>query len=185
MSETAYSETLDSERLLCYWRWLCPQSLTVINRNAFGDLFVRDEAGRVHMLDVGSGDFSLIAESVPEFAVLAKTPEKREEWFAERETKAAAERGLVPGPGQCIGFYPPAVSVECEGLNSAYVTDLYDNVGWLGDMHMQIAMLPDGAKVRIVVQPPKNNTRSGFWTVSPPILPQPRHRGDGGSRQTA
>jgi hypothetical protein len=157
MAQTGDSETLDSERLLREWRWLCPKFLTVIDRNAFGDLFVRDDAGRVHMLDVGSGDFSLIAESVPEFAELAKTPEKREEWFAEQETAAAAERGLVPGPGQCIGFYPPALSAECDGLNSAYVTDLYDNVGWLGDMHRQIATLPDGTKVRIVVQPPKNN----------------------------
>ena len=152
------SETLDSERLLREWRWLCPQSLTVIRRNAFGDLFLRDEAGRVHMLDVGSGVFTLIAESVSEFTELAKTPERREEWFAEREVNAAAERGLVPGPGQCIGFYLPVVSAECNGLSSAYVTDLYDNVGWLGDMHRQIATLPDGAKVRIVVQPPKNNS---------------------------
>ena len=158
MSQPAYSETLDSERLLCYWRWLCPQSLTVIRRNAFGDLFVRDEEGRVHMLDVGSGDFSLIAESVPEFTVLAKAPENREEWFADQETSAAAERGLVPGPGKCIGFYPPVIAAECDGLNSAYVTDLYDNVGWLGDMHRQIAALPDGAKVRIVVQAPESNS---------------------------
>jgi hypothetical protein len=149
-------ETLDSERLLREWRWLCPQSLTVIDRNAFGDLFLRDDAGRVHMLNVGSGDFSLIAESVTEFTELAKTPERREEWFADQETNAAAERGLVPGPGQCIGFYPPATFAESDGLSSAYVTDLYDNVGWLGDMHRQIATLPDGAKVRIVVQPPKN-----------------------------
>jgi hypothetical protein len=158
MAQASDSETLDSERLLCYWRWLCPQSLTVIQRNAFGDLFLRDEVGRVHMLDVGSGNFSLIAESVLEFTELAMTPEGREEWFAEGETNAAAERGLVPGPGQCIGFYPPAVSAECDGLNSAYVTDLYDNDGWLGDMHRQIATLPDGAKVRIVVQPPTSNS---------------------------
>ena len=151
------SETLDSERLLSEWRWLCPQSLTVIRRNAFGDLFLRDEAGRVHMLDVGSGVFTLIAESVSEFTELAKTPERREEWFAEREVNAAAERGLVPGPGQCIGFYPPVVFAESKGA-SARVIDLYDNVGWLGDMHRQIATLPDGAKVRIVVQPPKNNS---------------------------
>lgn len=111
-----------------------------------------------HMLDVGLGDISLIAESVLEFTELATTPEGREEWFAEGEMNAAAVRGLVPGPGQCIGFYPPAVSAECDGLNSAYVTDLYENVGWLGDMHRQIATLPDGAKVRIVVQHPTSNS---------------------------
>jgi hypothetical protein len=152
------NEVLESERLLREWRWLCPQALTVIRRNTYGDLFMKDEAGSVHMLDVGSGLLTLIAESVPAFTVLAETPEKREEWFAEQEVNAALERGLIPGPGQCIGFYPPAVSAECDGLNSAYVADLYDNVGWLGDMHRQIANLPDGAKVRIVVGPPKNKS---------------------------
>ena len=158
MDQTGHNDTLDSERLLREWRWRCPQSLTVIQRNVLGDLFLRDEAGRVHMLNVGFGDFILIAESVFEFTELAKTPERHEEWFAEREASAAAVRGLVPGPGQCIGFYPPVVSAECDGLNSAYVTDLYDNVGWLGDMHRQIAALPDGANVRIVVQPPKSDS---------------------------
>ena len=158
MTDIGRNETLDSERLLRDWRWLCPQSLKVIQRNVFGDLFLTDEAGRVHLLDVGSGDFCLIAESVPEFTELAKNPKTREEWFAEREANTAAQRGLVPGPGQCIGFYPPVVSAECDGLNSAYVTDLYDNVGWLGDMHRQIATLPDGVKVKIVVQSPKGNS---------------------------
>ena len=157
MTQSGSNETLDSERLLHYWRWRCPQSLTVIQRNAFGDLFLRDDAGRVHMLNVGSGDFSLIAESVHEFAQLANTPQGREKWFAEREANAAAVRGLVPGPGQCIGYYPPVVAAECNGLDSAYVTDLYDNVGWLGDMHRQIATVPDGAKVRIVVHPPNHS----------------------------
>jgi hypothetical protein len=158
MFQNGDNETIDSERLLREWRWLCPEALSVIDRSAFGDLFLRDEAGRVHMLDVGSGEFSLIAESISEFTELAKTPEMREEWFAEREVNAAVERGLVPGPGQCIGFYPPVVFAESDGLSSAYVIDLYDNVACLGDLHRQIATMPDGAKVRIVVQPPKNNS---------------------------
>jgi hypothetical protein len=158
MVQNGDNETLDSERLLRGWRWLCPEALSVFDRSAFGDLFLRDEAGRVHMLDVGSGEFSLIAESISEFTELAKTPEMREEWFEERDVNAAVERGLVPGPGQCLGFYPPVVFAESDGLSSAYVIDLYDNVGCLGDLHRQIATLPDGAKVRIVVQPPKNNS---------------------------
>lgn len=89
---------------------------------------------------------------------LAQSPEKREEWFAEREANAAMERGLNLGPGQCIGYYPPPVFAECDGLNSAYVTDLYDNVGWLGDLHRQIAALPDGAKVEMVIKSPQSQS---------------------------
>lgn len=158
MTQTDHSEILDSERLLREWRWLCPQPLTAIRSNAFGDLFLRDEEGKVHWLDIGSGVFTLIAESVHEFTELAETSDRREEWFAEQEVIAAAERGLVPGPGQCIGFYPPVVFAESRGGSSAYVIDLYENVSCLGDIHRQIATLPDGARVRIIVQPPKSSS---------------------------
>jgi hypothetical protein len=149
---------LDSERLLSEWRWLCPQPLTVIRKNAFGDLFLRDEAGKVHLLDVGSGQFSLIAASVSEFTELAGTPEKQGEWFAEAAVNEATERGLIPGPQQCIGFSTPVVFAQSDGLDSAYIADLYEHVGFLGDIHRQIATLPDGAKVRLVIQPPKHSS---------------------------
>jgi hypothetical protein len=103
MMQSDDAETLESERLLSEWRWLCPQPLTVVGRNAFGDLLLRDEAGRVHFLNVGSGQFSLIAASVSEFTDLARTPEKQEEWFAKAAVNEATKRGLVPGPQQCIG----------------------------------------------------------------------------------
>lgn len=139
MPQTDHSEILDSERLLQEWRWLCSQPLTVTDRNAFGDLFLTDEAGRVHIPDLGSGDFTLIAESVPEFRTLAVTPEKQEEWFQDEAVKAAKERGLIPGPGQCIGFSRPVVFAEGGGLNSAYIADLYEHVSFLGDIHQQIS----------------------------------------------
>ena len=158
MAQSRNSEDLDSERLLREWRWLCPQPLTVIDRNAFGDLFLGDEAGRVHRLDVGSGDFTVIAESVPEFRTLALTPDKQEEWFQKEAMKAAKERGLIPGDGQCIGFSTPVVFAEAGGLDSAYIADLYEHVSFLGDIHHQISTLPDGAKVRLVAQTPRKNS---------------------------
>ncbi len=155
MAQGDNSAALDSERLLREWRWFCPQSLTAIDRNAFGDLFLKDEAGKVHMLNVGSGDFTLITESVPEFRTLAVTPDKQEEWFQKDAVDAAKERGLIPGPEQCIGFSTPVVFAEGGGLDSAYIADLYEHVSFLGDIHQQISTQPDGAKVRLVVQTPK------------------------------
>lgn len=145
---------LDSERLLSEWRWLCPQALTVIDKNAFGDLFLSDERGRVHMLDIGGGEFSLIAESIPEFTALAKTPEMHQKWFQESAVKSASDRGLVPGWDQCIGFSTPVVFAEGGGLDSAYIADLYEQVAFLGDIHRQIADVPDGGKVRLIVTKP-------------------------------
>jgi hypothetical protein len=151
------SEAFDTERLLSEWRWLCPESVVVIQTNAFGDLLLRDEVGRVHLLNVGSGEIRVIAQSVAEFNDRAPTPEMQEEWFAASAVRAAQLRGLVPGRGQCIGFKTPVVFAEAGGADSAYVADLYEYVSFLGDIHGQIASLPDGAKVRLVIQPKKDS----------------------------
>ena len=104
------------------------------------------------MLDVGSGEFSLIAESVSDFEKQAATPEKQEQWFAKTDEDSARARGLIPSPSQCIGFSTPLVFAETGHPNPADIIDLYENVGFLGDIHRQIANLPDGAKVKLVMQ---------------------------------
>lgn len=145
----------DADRLLQQWRWLCPQPVTIIDCNAYGDLFLRDELDRIHMLDVGSGELALVAESASEFNVLKATPEKREEWFAEADARDAAERGLVPSPGQCIAFDIPTVFAESANA-SPYIADIYDQLGFLGDLHRQLAAISDGTKVKLVIKPKTN-----------------------------
>jgi hypothetical protein len=144
---------LDVERLLADWRWLCPQEVTLIDRNAFGDLFLRDDEGKVFWLDVAIGSLLLIADGEAQFLNLCDDPDKSEKRFAKSDELAAAERGLIPGSCQCIGFSVPLVFAESGSPDTAYVTDIYDYVGFLGDLHRQIATLPDGAKVRLRVIP--------------------------------
>jgi len=78
-------EDLSLERLLEDWRWLCPQTVALVARNAFGDLYLRDEFGKILKLDVAIGQIKEVAESEAEFRKLATTKEKREEWFAESD----------------------------------------------------------------------------------------------------
>jgi len=84
---------LDVERLLADWRWLCPQRTTLVARNAFADLFLRDESGEVFRLNVAVGKLAKVADSEAQFRELAASHEKREEWFAEADEQAAAARG--------------------------------------------------------------------------------------------
>ncbi len=56
---------------------------------------------------------------------------------------------------QCIGFKIPVVFREsANSPDNAYVADLYEQVAFLGDLHRQIAELPDGATVRLHVGRP-------------------------------
>ena len=144
---------LDVERLLHNWRWLCKGPMVLLARNSFGDLFLRDETGRVLVLDVAGGKLKEIAESEGRFRELAVTLEKQEEWFAEADTLKARDRGLEPNSNQCSGFSTPLVFAQSGSNNKPYVVDLYEHVSFLGDLHQQISDLPDGAKVQLRIGP--------------------------------
>lgn len=151
---------LDVGRLLSKWRWLCPDEMELVARNVYGDLFLRDKGGGVFWLNVGNGRFQKVADCESEFRELAQTVAKKEEWFAESGLSAAAERGLKPNTLQCIGFKMPAVFKESASApDNTYVADLYECVSFLGDLSHQIADVPDGSKVKLVIGP--KPTQSG------------------------
>ena len=66
---------LDVERLLVDWRWLCKEPMALVARNAFGDLFLGDDSGHVHQLEVTIGKLTKVAASEKEFRELALTSE--------------------------------------------------------------------------------------------------------------
>lgn len=142
---------LDVDRLLAEWRWLCSDAVRLVARNDFGDLFLQNAAGRVQWLDVAGGKLTEVADSVSHFRQLLRDSENREKWLAETDARMAAERGLKPSVNQCIGFATPLIFAESGYADNAYVADLYDHVGFLGDLHRQVSALPDGAKVKLRV----------------------------------
>ena len=146
-------DDLNVERLLVEWRWLCKEPMRLIARNVFGDLFLSDESGHVHQLDVAIGKLTKLADTEAEFRELALSPNGQEEWFAVADERAAIAKGLEPNHTQCIGFSVPLVFAESGSADTAYVADLYEHVSFLGDLNHQIADLPEGAKVRLRVEP--------------------------------
>lgn len=145
---------LDVERLLAEWRWLCSKPMALIARNAYADVFLRDDSGEVYELDVAVGKLAKVADSETQFRELAATPEKRNEWSAEVDEQTAATRGLKPNANQCIGFSVPLVFAQGGSPNDTpYVVDLYEHVSFLGNLHRQISDVPDGGKGRLVIAP--------------------------------
>ena len=143
-------DQLDEIRLLEQWRWLCGDSVSLVARNGFGDLFLRTVEGKVVWLNVGSGTLTEAAESESSFKEWLSDPAKREIWLAERQLETLVERGLKPNDSQCIGFKTPVVFAESRSVpDNAYVADVYEQVSFLGNLHRQIADVPNGGKVRL------------------------------------
>ena len=140
---------LDAKRLLAEWRWLCPGRYRIVARTAFGDLFLEDESGQVLRLDVSIGRLEKLTESEAEFRKSLENPEIFEKWFCARDEIGFAERGLAPSEFQCIAFDMPLVlSAQ---TRKPYVADLYECVSFLGDLNHQIASVPDGREVKLIV----------------------------------
>lgn len=144
---------LDVELLLSEWRGLCPAGMSLLARNVFGGLFVQDKTGSVFWLNTSVGKLTKVASSKVEFLKAAESDEKRREWFVEQEAVAYANRGLIPNSFQCIGFGVPAIFKEGGTPDTAFIADIHEHVSFLGDLHQQIANLPDGSKVRLVIGP--------------------------------
>lgn len=147
-------DQLDENRLLEQWRWLCGESVSLVARNGFGDLFLRTVEGKVVWLNVGSGTLTEAAESESSFKEWLSDPAKRE-----RQLETLAERGLKPNDSQCIGFKTPVVFAESRSVpDNAYVADVYEQVSFLGNLHRQIADIPNGGKVRLRIGKPPTDS---------------------------
>lgn len=142
---------LNVDRLLADWRWLCSQPVALVARSVFGDLFLSTNDGKVLWLNAMLGKLTEVAESVTQFRELLESADTREKWFAESDAKAAAENGLKPDANQCIGYATPLIFAESGYAGNAYVADLYDQIGFLGNLHKQVSTLPDGAKIKLRV----------------------------------
>lgn len=178
MPEWFAVDHLDLDRLLAEWRWLCPNPMSLVARNAFGDLFLRDQAGQIHRLDVAIGTLLKVADSEAQFKELATS--KREEWFAESDEVSAAAKGLKPNLTQCIGFSVPLVFRGSPiGPNKPYVADLYEHIAFLGDINQQIAKLPIAARgawrssagisLTHQIQVFRSEVKTGVYKVEPAI----------------
>ena len=144
---------IDVDKLLAEWRWLCPNQMTLVARNVFADLFLSDSAGKIFRLDVAAGKLTEVSESETQFRQMAETLEKREEWFAEADERTASARGLNPSADQCVGFAVPLAFAESGSKNESFIVDIYQQVGFLGDLHRLLSTIPEGTKVRLKVVP--------------------------------
>ena len=98
------------------------------------------------------GQLTKIAETVEQFLSLAKSPEKRQELFAEEDERAAARKGLVPNAAQCIAFKIPLCFRESSTApDNVYIASLYDYIPFLGDIHRQMVNVQGGRKIKLRV----------------------------------
>jgi hypothetical protein len=137
------------ERDLSKWSDMLPPGCRIISTNLFGDVFLVDAAGAVHMLERGSASISQIAGSEEQF--WRELTDDADGWQLRPLVDACRASGKVLGAGQCNAFTTPRL------LGGAYVADNIWVAPWsewfslTANLHQQTMDSADGSTVNIKV----------------------------------
>lgn len=145
-------EGLDCNRLLSDWRWLVPVHLQPFSLTLFGDWFFEDDRGRILFLDTVGGQLSEIAPNRATFIEAREEPANLDQWYMADLARLCRERGLQPGPGQCLSFKIPPILSGPLTPDNVEVCDLMVHESITAQIHQGVRDLPEGTQIsRFVV----------------------------------
>ena len=144
-------------KVLQNWSWMLPSELTVWMVNRFADLFLVFTDGTVHMLNVGAGTVTKLAEHRDDFVNKIDENDNADDWLLIPLANELVATGVTLKPGQCYGFkMPPILGGEYRVENLAPLA-IEDYLGAYASIHGQLREVPDGTQVVLkpVNVPPK------------------------------
>ena len=153
----------DHNDLLSEWRWLVDDSYTPIVLTKMGDMFLTSPDGKVHMLNLMEGQFTVVSDSLQEFQEKLHDPEIVGEWFLPEVVETNIEMGMKLKLNQCYGMKTPAFlsgQLKPDNIEPIDVSVYYSVTGQLLN---QVKDLPPGTKIDdIKISNPKKPVK-GFW----------------------
>jgi hypothetical protein len=145
---------IDWPDVLSGWSWLLPSQFNLWLVNRFADLFMVLCDGSVHMLDVGIGTLTRIADSRDDFGAKIDEGDNANEWLMIPLVNELVAAGISLQPGQCYGFkFPPVLGGEYTVENVGPLP-IWEYLGACGSIHEQLRDVPDGAQVTLNVNRP-------------------------------
>jgi hypothetical protein len=94
----------DWPKLLVGWTWLLPPEFTVWLMNRFGDLFLVLPDDSVHLMDIGAGTLTKLADSQDDFYRKIDEGEHASHWLLVPLVDRLVATGVRPPPGFCYSY---------------------------------------------------------------------------------
>lgn len=134
---------------LSAWSSILPWPVRILHTNLFGDAFVVDAAGAVHMLDRGGCVTERISASEHDFWDAIQTDNQG--WQLRLLADACRRAGKPLGDGQCYAFTTPPVLGGEYVVDNVWVAPWREWFAFTADLFRQIEKVPDGAIVSLKV----------------------------------
>jgi hypothetical protein len=140
-----------TETVRVAWGWCGVDPVEIVGENDFGNLMVKDCAGRYWRLCPEDLSCTVIARDREELDVLSRDQAFLRDWYMSALVDEAFQRlGALPeGCKYCLKI-PGVLGGEYGGDNLATI-HLNELIRASGDIAHQIKDLPDGAKVRLKI----------------------------------
>jgi hypothetical protein len=142
---------IDWPKALAEWSWLLPAKFTLWLVNRFADLFLVLPDGSVHMLDVGVGTLSRLADSRDEFRSRLDEGDNANQWFMIPLVDQLVAVGVKLQQGHCYAFKVPPVLGGQYTIDNVAPLPIWDYLGAYGSIHGQLRDVPDGTQVVLEV----------------------------------
>ncbi|WP_375380384.1 T6SS immunity protein Tdi1 domain-containing protein [uncultured Sphingomonas sp.] len=134
---------------LSAWVPLLPSQYRVLRTNLFGDHFLVDGAGAVHMLDRGGCSVELIARSEEEF--WREVQDDPEGWQLRSLADECRQAGKTLADGQCYAFTTPPILGGVYTVENVWMAPWREWFSFTSDLFKRVEGLPDGSTVSLKV----------------------------------
>jgi hypothetical protein len=139
--------TIDKSKLIEEWIWLIGNDKEPIMISSIGDMFLKDNNGKIYWLNVGEGLIDLASENLDDFKSILKDDSQVDEWFMIGLIKQLKESGLELTEGKLYGYKKLPVIGGDYIPDNFELTDIEVHFSIAGQIHKQIKDLPEETKV--------------------------------------
>jgi T6SS immunity protein Tdi1, C-terminal len=139
----------DDEADLSAWSPMVPAQARVLRTNLFGDVFVVDECGAVHMLERAACSASEVVPAEEDFWRQVQADE--EGWQLRPLVDECRRAGKLLGDGQSYAFTTLPVFGGKYTVDNIWVASWKEWFSFTANVFQQIKDLPDGATVSLKV----------------------------------
>ena len=134
---------LDLTKLISTWTWLIGKDKEVIVITKVGDLLLKDNAGKLFMLNTGEGTIDLLSNLHTDFYKNKLPAELYVEIFRPELIQDLEDAKKILKPGQVYSFINlPALGGKYE-VNNISCIDIYKHFTIVGELHKLIDNLPE------------------------------------------
>lgn len=133
------------------WGWVGIEPVEVVGENDFGNLMIKDTAGKYWRLCPEDVYCEVVAENREELDALSTDQEFLEDWYMETLVEVAKDNlGPLEESRKFYLVIPGALGGEY-GINNIKTAPLVEIIRYSGDVGKQIKDLPDGAQVKLKI----------------------------------